>query len=325
MMSTYLSKILFFTKKIIVLFTVFATLSANMSFALTPVSLSNQDYFKITTSAGKDMEIDLSTVQINKDVVTFSTKHKIDNYYINRISINVQDRTFKKLKQDIYKSNDLLKSVTYPKTDEFKPIKEDSLMAELYDVAVVLKNSSETFSENPKVWERYFNKVANKAYIKYHPNALRWKHLLNTEFKNNYIVVMLDRKGNILSYQYKNTRYPAYKKFDAKYNEHVSKIVKNARFPKLPKEYKGDKIIMRFYFGFDTNASDSSYRQCYDNNGTGVVMLEKNSSPLFTLPIFVLSLAKITANIGMSAATIPLWVFKTDVAENLFTSIWAEL
>ena len=48
MMSTYLSKILFFTKKIIVLFTVFATLSANMSFALTPVSLSNQDYFKIT-------------------------------------------------------------------------------------------------------------------------------------------------------------------------------------------------------------------------------------------------------------------------------------
>ena len=85
MMSTYLSKILFYTKKIIVLFTVFATLSANMSFALTPVSLSNQDYFKITTSAGKDMEIDLSTVQINKDVVTFSTKHKIDNYYINRI------------------------------------------------------------------------------------------------------------------------------------------------------------------------------------------------------------------------------------------------
>ena len=110
MMSTYLSKILFFTKKIIVLFTVFATLSANMSFALTPVSLSNQDYFKITTSAGKDMEIDLSTVQINKDVVTFSTKHKIDNYYINRISINVQDRTFKKLKQDIYETENEIKN-----------------------------------------------------------------------------------------------------------------------------------------------------------------------------------------------------------------------
>ena len=134
---------------------------------------------------------------------------------------------------------------------------------------------------------------------------------------------MLDREGNILSYQYNNCgKNIKFRKFDAKYKEYIDNIIKEVKFPPLPYEYDCDKIIMRFYFGFDTSFSDSSYSQSYNTNGSGVVTLEKNSSPLFTLPICIICLIRLPVGICLTLVSIPIGLINEDAQFNFLKNYW---
>lgn len=308
-MNTYLNKILNTAKKIVVSLIIFSTLTANMSFAdCTEEYLSHDDYFKFTTASGKSIEVDLSTVTIDKDVVTFTIKYYRDTYkHFNKVSINLKDKTVKKIRHEQYnyRTKELTYAKDYPKTENFKPINNGETMSELYEIATILKYSADAFSENPDIWRNYFTDIQNNIYKKYHPNLLRWKELSNEDFNSLSnkvnLTIMLDRNGNILSYQCSRlgiiyiTPAPKNADFDTKFDYYVKNIFDKTKFPPLPKQYKGDKLIIRFNISFNTEEDNSSYKEIYKGGGSTIIMMEKNSSPAITVPIYMIKGAKNTA------------------------------
>ena len=318
-MHTYLNKI---TKKLITTFILFAITTCNTAFAV-------DEYFKINSLLGKSININLSTIEIKDDIVTFSTKYlkDYDKDIIIRFAINVDDKTSKKLKQDIFdKKGNLLNSTDYSNKNQFKPIKDGTLMADLYDVAVTVKNSSEAFSKNSKAWNKYFKEVANNINRKYHPNILRWKQGLETEDKDVLIMVLVDKNGKILSYKYEN-KYPVkYPKFDKKYKEHVEKIfLKNDKiFPPLPKEYNGDEIIMRFRICYNVSGK-SNYKNYYDKQGIEKFYFDKKSMPLCYLPLWTITLTKCVGVAGITIISIPFSIIAPDATDNITSKIYYKL
>lgn len=314
-MHTYLNKI---TKKLIITFILFAITTCNTAFAV-------DEYFKINSLLGKSININLSTIEIKDDIVTFSTKYlkDYDKDIIIRFAINVDDKTSKKLKQDIFdKKGNLLNSTDYSNKNQFKPIKDGTLMADLYDVAVTVKNSSEAFSKNSKAWNKYFKEVANNINRKYHPNILRWKQGLETEDKDVLIMVLVDKNGKIISYKYEN-KYPVkYPKFDKKYKEHVEKIfLKNNKiFPPLPKEYNGDKIIIRFRICY--NVSGKSNYKNYYKQGIEKFYFDKKSMPLCYLPLWTITLTKCVGVAGITIISIPFSIIAPDATDNITSKIY---
>lgn len=302
MMHTYLNNLI---KKLIVFIVVFTTTTCNTSFAF-------DEYFKITNSVNKakSINVDLSSVVVEDDIVTFYTKYNKGNNItiINKISVNTYDKTIKKVRQDILdNSSDEVKSLDFSDTNQFKQIKDGTLMADLYDVAVSLKLSSETFSQNPKVWQKYFKQVANRINRQYHPNILRWKQGIETEDKDVLVIVLVNKSGKILSYKYEN-KYPVkYPKFDKKYKEHVEKIfLKNDKiFPPLPKEYNGEKIIMKFRIRYVQNEDYKTYK---NKKNAGKFDFNKKSMPLCYLPLWTISLTKATGALGIFIVSIPLCI-----------------
>lgn len=315
-MHTYMNNI---TKKLITIFILFAMTSCNTAFAV-------DEYFKINSLSNKPININLSNIEINGDTVIFSTKYlkDYDKDIIIRFAINVDDKASKKLKQDIFdKKGNLLNSTDYSNKDNFKPIKDGTLMADLYNIAVTMKNSSEAFSKNPNVWNKYFKEVANNINKHYHPNILRWKQGIKTENKNVLIVVLVDKSGKIISYDYENHYSVEYKNFDKKYKEHLEKIfLKNKSiFPPLPKEYSGEKIIMLFRIGYNEN-SKPTYKNYYNKQGTENFDFNKKSMPLCYLPLWTVSLTKCVGAIGVFAVSLPFFFIVPEATENVTSKIY---
>lgn len=306
-MKNVTSSIFYKIRKLTIFLMIISLLTVNSAFAITPEIIKDKNYLKIETSSNKIINIELSTVQFCNDILTFSTIYdKKNNYQINIININIKDKTANLVKQEIYNYNhQLLKSIDYPKGNQYIPIKEDSLMQDLYEVAVILNESIETFNNNPEVWEEYFKKIANKVYKKYHPNIFRW--LRTTKPTEMYVVLVLNKNGSIESFQYYyvDSTDKKYKEFDNKYKAQITKILKNDKiFAPLPKEYKANKLILRFYFGFDKNYENLSFKLSNNSKGTGVIDIEKNSTPILTLPVVVFQLGVMTVFVAGSALCI---------------------
>lgn len=312
------------TKKLITTFIVFTMLTCNASFAL-------NDYFKINNSSNKSINILLSKTVFNGDLVFFSTKYfkDDDKYIVNKIAINVKEKTGKLVKRDILdKKEILLDSEDFSYKNEFKPIKDGTLMADLYDIAVIMKSSSETFSKNPKVWQKYFKKIENKISRRYHPNILRWKQGLSTENKFVSIVVLVDKNGKVLSYEYENYYPVKYKNFDDKFKAHVDNIFlkKDNFFPPLPKEYSGDKIIMRFGIGYAQDIENKVFMK-YNSypKGTGTIELNKSTTPFVTLPLAIYTIAEGIGIIGITFAAIPVGIFAPDATDKFTSKLYEKL
>ena len=273
-MDNNITRIFFAIRKSLIILITVVLLTSNVASAFDSINANTQNHFKIVTASNKCIEINLSTIDINEDIVTLSTKFFNDNLYKIRVSINVKEKTVKKIKQEIYdKNNNLLNVVEYPKTDTFKTIKDGTLMSEIYEIAVILKNSEESFTKNSKDWDIYFSNVLNNIYTAYNPNMYKLKSRVFGKAID--IVMMLDKDGNILSYQYKDLMRDEeyYSTFDIKYKERIEKVLKNHNtFPPLPKEYSGKKVIILFYIRFDDK---TSYKHFFTKNGVGILILEK--------------------------------------------------
>lgn len=319
MKHIYLNKL---TKNIIATFIVFTALTCNTTFAF-------DEYFKINNSSNKTINVNLSTVEIKGDTVNFSTKRLKDNgeYIISRMSINTAEKTAKLLKMDVFdKKGTSLSSKDFSDKNSFKPIKDGTLMADLYDIAITLKLSSETFVENPNVWNKYFKNLEKKITKHYHPNILRWKQGLYTENKDVLIIVLVDKNGKILSYDYENHCSVEYKNFDKKYKKHLEKIfLKNKNiFPPLPKEYNGEKIIMRFRIGYNENGKQT-YKNYYDKQGIESFDFNKKSMPLCYLPLWTVSLTKCVGAVGVFAVSLPFLFIVPEATENVTSKIYDKL
>jgi hypothetical protein len=320
-MHTYLNNLI---KKLIVLIIVFAMTTCNASFAF-------DEYFKINNSPNKYININLSTTEIKGNIVTFSTKYNKDDdkVIINRVSINTNEKTAKLVKQDILDNNGkTLKSLDFSDTNQFKQIKDGTLMADLYDTAIILKLSSETFYENPDIWNKYFKTVENKITKKYHPNVLRWKQGLSTENKFASVIVLVDKNGKILSYEYKNYYPVKEKNFDNKFKQHVDNIFlkKDKFFPPLPKEYSGEKLIMKFRIFYTQDAENKAFiKQHSTEKGSGAIEVNKTSAPILGIPIFVVTVTRFVGILGTSVVAIPFYAIAPEATDKFTSKLYDKL
>lgn len=321
MKHTYLNKSI---KNIIATFIVFTMLTSNTVFAF-------DEYFKINNPSNKTINVNLSTVEIKGDTVNFSTKRLKDNgeYIISRMSINTVEKTAKLLKMDVFdKKGTSLSSKDFSDKNSFKPIKDGTLMADLYDIAITLKLSSETFVENSNVWNKYFKNLGKKITKHYHPNILRWKQGLSTENKFVSVIVLVDKSGKVLSYGYEN-HYPVkYKDFDDKFKKHVDNIfLKDDKFfPQLPKEYNGDKIIMKFRICYTQNAEYKTFTKQYSTKkDAGTFEVNKTTAPVIGLPLFFVTITRCAGIFGITFASIPIGIFAPEATDKFTSHLYEKL
>lgn len=245
---------------------------------------SAEVWYPITGSSGNSQEIELDTIEIVDNLVTYNCRKFDKNYtYITKMRINLANKTFaivnmKALLNDKQKSfKDNSKNIQYV------PIKEGSLAESVYNMMIIAKESP-ALDVKMKVWQKYFRKQQRMIQKNWHPNFNTLSVSSKPSRSIAYMTLVIDKNGNIVSKQYQSNpnQYDSslasfYKDFDKWLEAKINNIfVKYPKFDPLPYEYKGKNIIVVLKFEYseqhDAKTSDISWEE------TGIGYLENGKN-----------------------------------------------
>lgn len=246
-------------------------------------------WYPITGASGNVQEIELDTIEIDDNFVTYNCKKLDKNYtYITKMRINLEAKTFAILnmkallngKQTSFKDNS--------RNIQYIPIKEGSLAESVYNMMIIAKQSP-ALDVKMKVWEKYFNKHQRIIQRSWHPNFNSYSKK-PYDRSVAYVTLVIDKNGNIVSKKYQNNTNtdPMYNEFNEGLKKKVENVfVKMPKFDPLPKEYKGDNIIVVLKFEYSFKHDAKSQKIAWEETGIGFLENGKNQSALVGLCKFV--------------------------------------
>ena len=257
-------------------------LSTLIFFFINPVKAEN--WFPIEAQNGKITEIDLDSIQKNDDFIRYNLKqNKQDNVVISCLETNYIKKETAILNQSIY-DNEIVSKIgfeDFSKDKKYYPVKQGTLNEAVYNF-LSLSIDSPVLKIDSIIWDKYFKKQQKKMQKHWHPNIMQCKHYPK-ERAIAYMLLMVDRDGNVLQKKYTNSTNKASKYND--FNERLKKEIYNIfekvpKFNPLPKEYLGEKIfiIIKFEYSYKNDAQMKPI--VFNDLGFGYLEMGKNYSAL---------------------------------------------
>lgn len=264
-------------------------------------------WLPITAENGKISEVEIDTIDIDSNIATYSVKRKDVNYeYIAKMKINLDDKTFAVVNNTAYSNG---KQVSFKDNSSklaYTTIKEGTLADSVYKMLIIAKESP-ALDVKLKTWEKYFKRQQRQIQKSWHPNLIAGES--SKENAIAYVIVVVDKEGNILSRTYQNNSNTdkAYSEFNQNLKTEIDKIfIKNKKFEPLPKEFKGDKIILVMKFNYSFNKDAKIEKITWEDTGIGFLGYGKNNSGWVVL-------GEVLYFIVALPAAIPFAIFGLDV------------
>lgn len=247
-----------------------------------------ENWIPIQAKNGKSVELNLNSIEKQGDVVSYDLKqNKQDKIIINRLETDFAQKQTTILNESIYKTDEdayaLNKRVgfeDYSKHKKYHEIKEGTLNETLYNF-LTLSVETPTLDSNIN-WKKYFNKQQRKMQKYWHPNTMQCKHYPK-ERAVAFVTLIVDRNGNIEYRGYQNLTNAAskYKDFNNRFEQEIDKVFQKVpKLKPLPKEYKGDRIVLIMKFEYSYKHDTKMEHITFNNIGYGSLTMGKNYSEL---------------------------------------------
>lgn len=247
-----------------------------------------ENWIPIQATNGKSAEINLDSIEKLGTIIKYDMKqNKLDKIIITRLETDFMQQQTAILNQSIYKTDEdayiLNKRVgyeDYTNQKKYYSIKEGTINEALYKF---LSLSVETPTLDPNInWEKYFNKQQKRMQKYWHPNIMQCKHYPKDR-AIAFVTLIIDKNGNIEQRLYKNTTNTSskYNDFNNRLEQEIDKVFqKISKFEPLPKEYKGDKIVVIIKFEYSYKHDTEMQPIKFDNLGYGFLVMGKNYSEI---------------------------------------------
>ena len=243
------------------------------------------NWMSVKANNGRVAEINISSFKKNGSLIEYEIKqNRLDDEIIYKMITDYDSKSTAILNMSIYNDGKQVGFEDFSKHVKYNRIKEGTLNDSVYQVLLLVKEAP-ALSIDSKVWDKYFNKYQSKLQRNWHPNTMQCSHYPK-ERAVAYVTLIISKDGNILYKDYQNITNTASKYND--FNERLEKEIEKAfnkisEFQPLPKEYKGNKIIviMKFEYSYKGDAKKQSIS--FNNTGIGYLECGKNYSALAAL------------------------------------------
>ena len=243
------------------------------------------NWMPVKADNGRVAEINISSFKKNGSLIEYEIKqNRLDDEIIYKMITDYDSKSTAILNMSIYNDGKQVGFEDFSKHVKYNRIKEGTLNDSVYQVLLLVKEAP-ALSIDSKVWDKYFNKYQCKLQRNWHPNTMQCSHYPK-ERAVAYVTLIIGKDGNILYKDYQNITNTASKYND--FNERLEKEIEKAfnkisEFQPLPKEYKGNKIIviMKFEYSYKGDAKKQSIS--FNNTGIGYLECGKNYSALAAL------------------------------------------
>ncbi len=259
---------------------VFVLLTANCTFAA--------NWVPVKADNGKIAEIDIDSIEKSGNLIKYKIKQILENEVIYSMVTNSKNKTTAIINMAIYKNNKQIGFEDYSKTINYSQIKKGSLNETVYKI-LTLTNDTATSGVEPSTWKKYFNKQQKKIQRNWHPNLMLSGGDEPTEKSIAYVMLVLNKNGNIIKKSYLNNtnKDTKYKKFNDRLQEEIEKPFKKIEFDPLPEEYKEDKLIIIMKFEYSKTGNVKSKTISFNNTGIGYLECAKKESTLIDLALIL--------------------------------------
>ena len=243
------------------------------------------NWMPVKADNGRVAEINISSFKKNGSLIEYEIKqNRLDDEIIYKMITDYDSKSTAILNMSIYNDGKQVGFEDFSKHIKYNKIKEGTLNDSVYQVLLLAKEAP-ALSIDSKVWDKYFNKYQSKLQRNWHPNTMQCSHYPK-ERAVAYVTLVIDKSGNIVYKDYRNITNTAskYNNFNERLEKEIEKAFdKIPKFQPLPKEYKGDKIIviMKFEYSYKGDAKKQSIS--FNNTGIGYLECGKNYSTLSAL------------------------------------------
>ena len=253
------------------------------------ISLMNKvmaaNWMPVKADNGKVAEINISSFKKNGNLIEYEIKqNRLDDEIIYRMITDYNNKSTAILSMSIYNSEKQIGFEDFSKHIKYNRIKEGTLNDSVYQVLLLAKEAP-ALSIDSKIWDKYFNKYQRKLQRNWHPNTMQCSHYPK-ERAVAYVTLVIDKNGNIVYKDYRNITNTAskYNNFNERLEKEIEKAFdKVPKFQPLPKEYKGDKIIVIIKFEYSYKGDAKKQSISFNNTGIGYLECGKNYSTLSAL------------------------------------------
>ena len=267
------------------------------------ISLMNKvmaaNWMPVKADNGKVAEINISSFKKNGNLIEYEIKqNRLDDEIIYRMITDYNNKSTAILSMSIYNSEKQIGFEDFSKHIKYNRIKEGTLNDSVYQVLLLAKEAP-ALSIDSKIWDKYFNKYQRKLQRNWHPNTMQCSHYPK-ERAVAYVTLVIDKNGNIVYKDYRNITNTAskYNNFNERLEKEIEKAFdKVPKFQPLPKEYKGDKIIVIIKFEYSYKGDAKKQSISFNNTGIGYLECGKNYSTLSALGQLIIFPLKIPYNI----------------------------
>ncbi len=259
-----------------------------------------ESWIPVQSESTKYVELDLDSIKKEGKVISYKVRrYDGKNVIIDTFSTDFNSNKTTLLNKLVYNEYDYEKEKhTFLSTEKLyttqkiiSPIKADNLQNALLNFLTLVADTPSLDSNID--WQGYFNKQQKKMQKYWHPNLIYYWYYPDERAVID-VTMVINKNGDIV-YRYiasQNNSDEHAKKFNERLNEQIDNVFYNVpKFEPLPKEYKGDNIVLVMRFEFSLK-QDTNMRGIYfDDRGFGDLLMGKNISvPIFLGQILLLPL-----------------------------------
>lgn len=279
-------------KNIIIIFIFLIFITNNRLYA--------ESWLPVQSESNKYVELDIDSIKKDGKIIQYDVRRYEDNdVIIDKFSTNFNNNKTTLLNKSVYNANDyarekhifLSSEEAYTKQEQISPIKANNLKNALYNFLKLVADTP-TLDSNID-WQGYFNKQQNKMQKYWHPNLIYYWHLPQERTVVN-VTMVVNKNGEVeyRCYHFLNSNDNRSKDFNDRLQQHIDNVFYQVpKFEPLPKEYKGDRIVLIMKFEYSIKQDAYSQSITFDDNGFGNLVMGKNiSTPVFIGQLLLLPL-----------------------------------
>jgi len=251
-----------------------------------------ESWIPVQSESNKYVELDIDSIKKDGKTIQYCVRRYNGNdVIIDKFSTNFNNNKTTLINKSVYNANDyarekhifLSTEEAYTNQEQISPIKSDNLKNALYNFLKLVADTPTLDSDID--WQEYFNKQQKKMQKYWHPNLIYYWYYPDERAVID-ITMVINKNGDIVyrCSTFKNNSDEHAKNFNKRLMQQIDNVFRNVpKFEPLPKEYKGDKIVLVMRFEFSLK-QDTSIRGIYfDDRGFGDLLMGKNIS----VPIFL--------------------------------------
>ncbi len=252
-----------------------------------------ESWIPVQSESTKYVELDLDSIKKEGKVIRYNIRRYDEkNVIIDTFSTDFNNKKTTLLNKSVHniyayeedeKHQFLSTERLYTKQEIISPIKADNLQNALLNFLTLVADTPSLDSNID--WQGYFDKQQKKMQKYWHPNLIYYWYYPDERAVID-VTMIINKNGDIVYYctASQNNSDGHAKKFNERLKEQINNVFYNVpKFDPLPKEYKGDKIVLVMRFEFSLKQDTGMKGIHFDDRGFGNILMGKNIS----VPIFL--------------------------------------